>query len=206
MSRTRFRGRRPAVTRRERFWVTKNYEPAPHSNNHTQAFSLLSSEDYLGGDSATLVDRCTVLRSVGSLFVDPIIDQTPGFSAIGYSAAIGVVSEEALQNAIGVDFSMSQYDPNNIDFPRRVRILRHFGRRSFVESVFSIVVGVGDERFMPVYTADGQIMGVEWDITQKARLKTDEALWLFVNATATNSQGEGNDWATEAFSRVLYAT
>jgi len=197
--------RRRGVVKRERHWVAKSFPAFLHPNGYVQGFEIVSPEDYLEGDNPAVVDHCTILRTVGTLDVDPFINiPLTGNSTMAFSAALVVESENAITNAITADPTLIQYDPYDPLLGVRSRIVQHFLCHSFVLSVFR--QEVDPTFYMPVYTGDEQRLGVSWDVTQKVRMRTDEALWLFVQGLATNTVGDGEDWVSEVCSRTLFAT
>jgi len=196
---SRFRTtRRP---QRERVWIKKDYPPTVHATGPTNAFELLGSADYME-TTGQQVDHCTVLRLIGRYELDPVVAVTDdgGSAAVSYYAAIGVVSELALFLDAPL---LNNFDPHGVEFQRYVRVVKMFCSRNFTTTVFSN--GAAPPTFLPVSTGDEQRFGIEWDITQKLRLKTDQAVYLFVNVFTFGTLGEGSDYADEVCSRVLYA-
>jgi len=200
MARRRF-SRSRQMTRRERVWIKKDYPAFIHPTGVTNAFELLGAADYTetGG---VQTDHCTVLRAIGRYELDPIVAVTEdgGAASVSYYAAIAVVSELALLLAAPL---LVPFDPRQAEFQQFVRIVHSFCSHNFTTAVFPS--GVGPTTFLGVSTGDEQRFGIEWDITQKLRLKTDQALYFFCNVITTGTLGEGSDYADELCSRVLYA-
>jgi len=169
------------------------------------AIELLGSADYTEGDNPALVDHCTVLRSLGRFEVDPIVSVTAdgGTAAMSYSAYICTIGETVLMNTLAAG-QMAGLKPGNPLAPNRVgRVIQTFFSRAFTATVFT--QGVTPTVFLPVSTGDEQRFAIEWDVTQKIKLKSDEALYLIATAQTVGTLGEGEDWAWFCNSRTLYA-
>lgn len=183
----------------------KRYPPTIHPSEQVQYFALLSAADYTEGDNPVLTDHCTLLRTAGRCDVDVnIATDGFGFASIIYEAALVVCSEEALQSGIAADPDLLQYSPANTMLGVRTRIVHHFFQNSFTVAMFQDTVDMV-AKFLPVFTGDEQRLGIQWDVKQKVKMKSDEALWLAIVGTTAGTVGEGDDWATVISSRTLYA-
>lgn len=208
MKRRFFRRSRGRGSRRERHWIQKQFDPIGHPSGETQGFVILGPEDYTAGDNPAVVDHCTVLRTVGRCEVDCLVAlATNRFNSLRYSAALAVAGIREIENAVIVDPNLADFKPSQTggQFGTLTRPVQMWFERAFWQSFFHDLIGVSTDVYMPVITGDEQRAGIEWDVTQKFRLRADQALWLFVWGEVLDASQE-DDWATVVGARTLYAT
>lgn len=191
--------RRP---RRERAWINKHFDVAVHNNSEVAYFELLADEDYLEGDNPQKTDSCTLLRSIGRFELDVGFNPEE-FSTVTWlgAAALVVVSSTALANAFAATTEQF-YSPFEPSLHVRVRVVQHFGVLNFVHTEFGPRPG---GPFGAVYTAMGSDPSISWDVTQKVKMQTDEALYLAISGLGQTVDPEDSNWFTTGFTRTLFA-
>jgi len=201
MRRRRFFTRGSKGSKRERSWVHKSFEVATHPETEVAFFELLGRDDYLEGDNIEKTEHLTLLRTLGRFEFDVTTDvNTQGYNSCSISASLAVISNTAVENAIAASNEL-QYDPTNTLLGTRGRLLHEFFTGTFTNSIFQDIVSM-TTIYMPVSTGWKQDPAVEWDVKQKVRMKSDDALWLIVRGTILQT-GE-HSWFSVGQSRTLW--
>jgi len=161
----------------------------------------------LEGDVETKTDHCTLLRTVGRFEFDVSVDfaTNHGYNTLTYSAALIVESREAIATAI-LSGTEATYDPTNPSLGVHCRVVQTFFNRTFTNAIFRTLEAAGppaEYTFFPVLTGDEQRGALDWDVTQKVKLTTDEELYLVLRGTMLIP--EENLWFTVGQSRTLFA-
>lgn len=179
--------RRP-LARRETTWVRVMYEE--QQTGVAQGFFLfeLVSPGHYTPDfeqaGTFRQDTCTVVRCTGRVLIDPVLGlgDTAG---IRYSSALIVMGDESAENtatADAADFFLhdaATFEQNS----GRMNILHMWPFRDY-SALFQDAIGFPG---VPVSTINLPAnVQFDFDVRQKRKLKTDEALWMLVTYDMTS--------------------
>jgi hypothetical protein len=184
----RFRSRRgrPPRMRRKRptTWINSFYEQeqATPPFQGFFAFALVEpihyTEDYAQSNTFKQ-EGCTVLRSIGRLLVEPTLGSGDA-AGMRFVAALIVAGEEALENiAIADQTDLFLHDANLFEENMsRLDVLQLFPFRDYSASFQDVrgFPGTGNQSYINIPNN----VQLDYDVSQRRKLKTDEALWLLV--------------------------
>lgn len=194
--------RRGVAPWRDKNWVHFFNDGVESNANEVAALELLTPSQYRGADDAERQDHCTVARIVGSMTFDVGVDPQQAFNSAVIFAQIAVVSEQYVADAFLVNPNGSQLDPRLTLANTNYRVLHQFP----IE-VQTTALHINPDSITDVIIDWAMPTTMKWDITQRARLRTDEGLWLFVVADITFPVDEGElnplPWTAQVQNRTL---
>jgi len=185
-SRRRF-GRR-AVKRKEPIWLTTAFEAVkPNGPVNRDFFELVSPADYTPDwvDGGIRSEGATLIRTVGAFQVLPFLSfgtVGPNATNTQFKAVLFTASERSIDDGFANDpgqFDIA-FDPSKYaQFARDFRVLHTFWLRRFTYAVSTsdlATAGAGDVWIPPDVPSSHM-----WDVTVRAKLSKDEAVWLLIN-------------------------
>jgi len=194
----RFRPPGKAPGGRKKVWITNFFEAlngqVVGTNEFVDLFELVTPEDYTERiDTITNVVRrqeyATVVRTVGSLTVD-VLTEAPGANGVLWSAAIfvrgfrSVFDEYNRAGAVGHAFmihpeaSGSQASDVNLN---RLQPMAWMPERSWSGAFRENTLPAGCSDFFSDVNRPAQSEPWYFDVKQRRKMKTDDALWLLVS-------------------------
>lgn len=191
----RRRAHRASGLRREVNWVNKNFPLEAQSLGDLLLFELVNREDYQESDVLGKRDHCTLMRTVGHFELDIAVVALDGFATLTWAAALIVVSEEAIANALGAGV-IGDYSPIEDELNVRSRIIKHWGVNAFTNALVAggtAAAGAGG------IVTTGRF-DLAWDVKQMVKMNGDDSLWLSI--LGTNALLE-TEWAALGYSRSL---
>jgi len=200
--------RRGATPLRKRIWVPF-YAEAPSAlvtvnGDWLAAFPIVRPHDYTDSFDPAVSNRqegCTVVRSVGRIFVDFLTDQ-PGTNGITWAAMMIPFSEEAMENTFTADFAdlFIHLAPTMEQNLSRFRVVQHWPVR-IVQGSY-IAIG-GSAAFQASVSPNGEQLYADFDVRQKVKLRTDQSLWIVVTGNAAVDQDPDDTVFPEVTARTL---
>jgi len=210
--RRRFRrrrfGNRRGVKRLEPVWITTAYTAETNTaTTQRDFFQLVGPEDYTP-DFLTDTQRkesVNLIRTVGSLFVNPILDigTASNFNAFQWKAAFFIDGDEAVEDKVFSDpgqFDIATDVDEWVEFCRNFDVLHTL---FFHGGIAGKTAGLDGPRWDGGTGASDGWNRVEWDITVKRKMKTDQALWLLVASQSISVGSEFGGLALHVENRTL---
>jgi len=191
--------RRRAVARKEPIWIATAYFVSVADSVVQQAlFQLIGPEDYTPDYAAEpqRKDSCTLVRTVGSFSLVPIVPQfTNGSTVTAWKAALFVAGDKQVDDGFANDPLQFNITAPTV-FPvfcRDFSPMKIFWSAEFTSGM-ALVGGSITEFRQALHYPPSEDGKREWDVTVKRKMQGDDALFLLVNvifAQSPSTEGDG---------------
>jgi len=183
--RGRFGGR--GIARKEPIWIATAFDVTVAPSLIQQAlFQLVGPEDYTPDYTSEpqRLDKCTLVRTVGSFNLIPLIpDENGGINLVSWKAALFVAGDKQIDDSFAADPTQFNIivDTTFPPFCRDFAPMHIFWQDYF--TVKNVQPTNSFPQWIPTWIPPSTTGKCDWDVTVKRKMQGDDALFLLINVS-----------------------